>query len=240
MKSINGKRGQSCGRQRSAAISIRRFVSCRATDGVESLLARDRKPIQVASELEVKISDEVKSGVDKVPVDENKVVKSRESRRKAQQRAASDVENAGPKRTKEAIDEGISLFNQKKHEEAIKMFNLALELPGNGAYRLSGSIREFSCPSDAEEQAALYNLACCYCALGKKQAALACIEGIVEQGFKDFGTIRTDPDLISLRGAELEACLIKGQAANAFSFFAGKKDSDMVSDPNKKKSWLQW
>ena len=26
------------------------------------------------------------------------------------------------------------------------MFNMALELPGNGAYRLAGSVREFSCP----------------------------------------------------------------------------------------------
>ena len=35
------------------------------------------------------------------------------------------------------------------------MFNLALELPGNGAYRLPGSPREYLCPSDAEENAAL-------------------------------------------------------------------------------------
>jgi hypothetical protein len=53
--------------------------------------------------------------------------------------------------------------------QAIAMFNLALELPGNGAYRMPGSPREYSCPSDAEETAALYNMACCYSALGQTQ-----------------------------------------------------------------------
>lgn len=35
--------------------------------------------------------------------------------------------------------------------------------------RLSGSVREYSCPSEGEENAALYNMACCWAALGQKQ-----------------------------------------------------------------------
>ena len=62
------------------------------------------------------------------------------------------------------------------------MFNLALELPGNGAYRLPGSPREYSCPSDAEEQAAMYNMACAYCGMGQKEAALTCVEAALEAG----------------------------------------------------------
>jgi hypothetical protein len=65
---------------------------------------------------------------------------------------------------------------------AIDLFNLALELPGNGAYRLSGSPREYACPSDAEEHAALYNMACCYAQMGQKAAALTCLESILESG----------------------------------------------------------
>ena len=48
-----------------------------------------------------------------------------------------------PKRCKEAIDKGLELFQQKKYQAAVDLFNLALELPGNGAYRLSGSPREY-------------------------------------------------------------------------------------------------
>jgi hypothetical protein len=62
------------------------------------------------------------------------------------------------------------------------MFNLALELPGNGAYRVSGSPREYLCPSDAEENAALYNMACAYCQMGQGEAALTCVEAVLENG----------------------------------------------------------
>ena len=35
--------------------------------------------------------------------------------------------------------------------------------------RMSGSVREYSCASDGEENAALYNMACCWAKLGQKQ-----------------------------------------------------------------------
>ncbi len=52
-----------------------------------------------------------------------------------------------PKKCKEAIDMGLELFQQRKYQEAIAMFNLALELPGQGAYRLPNSPREYRCVS---------------------------------------------------------------------------------------------
>ncbi len=39
-----------------------------------------------------------------------------------------------------------------------------------------------SCPSDAEEQAALYNMACCYAQMGQKAAVLTCLEAVLESG----------------------------------------------------------
>ena len=48
-----------------------------------------------------------------------------------------------PKRCKDAIDAGLVLFKARKFQDAIAMFNVALELPGNGAYRLGGSPREY-------------------------------------------------------------------------------------------------
>ena len=75
--------------------------------------------------------------------------------------------------------------------------------------RMSGSVREYSCPSEGEENAALYNLACCYAALGQKQAALTVLEALLENNFEDAAAIRSDPDLASLRGAELDKLLSK-------------------------------
>lgn len=46
----------------------------------------------------------------------------------------------------------------------------AAQLPGSGVMRLSGSVREYSCASEGEENAALYNMACCWARLGEKQA----------------------------------------------------------------------
>ena len=48
-----------------------------------------------------------------------------------------------PMSCKIAIDKGLVFFQAKQFQEAVDMFNVALELPGNGAYRLAGSVREF-------------------------------------------------------------------------------------------------
>lgn len=74
-----------------------------------------------------------------------------------------------------------------------------------------------SCASEGEEIAALYNLACAYCALGQRDAALASLEGAIETGFKDFDALRSDPDLAPLRGPGLEILLAKAKGQGFLS-----------------------
>ena len=68
-------------------------------------------------------------------------------------------------------------------------------------------MREISCPSDGEEQAALYNMACSYARLGQREAALTCLEAVLESGFSDTSALRKDPDLEGLRGREFDELL---------------------------------
>ena len=68
-------------------------------------------------------------------------------------------------------------------------------------------MREVSCPSDGEEQAALYNMACSYARLGQREAALTCLEAVLESGYSDTQSLRSDPDLEGLRGRELNELL---------------------------------
>lgn len=48
-----------------------------------------------------------------------------------------------PKTSSEAIRTGIEMLKAGKPEEAIALFQLALELPGNGAMRFAGTVREY-------------------------------------------------------------------------------------------------
>ena len=73
----------------------------------------------------------------------------------------------------------------------------------------AGTVREYSCPSEGEEHAALYNMACAYARLGQRGPALTCLEGLLEAGFDDFKSIRSDPDLAPVRGGELDQLLAK-------------------------------
>ena len=65
------------------------------------------------------------------------------------------------------------------------------------------------CPSEGEELAALYNMACAYAALSQRDSALACLEGAFEAGMSDFAAVRSDSDLATVRGPELDKLLSK-------------------------------
>lgn len=52
-------------------------------------------------------------------------------------------------------------------------------------------------------------MACCYAQLGQAAAALTCLEAVLETGFDQYSTIRTDPDLAPVRGPALDALLGK-------------------------------
>lgn len=149
--------------------------------------------------------------------------KRRQGGRRADRGAASESpapeSPSGPRRSKEAIDAGLAAFAAGDPDAAIALFNLALELPGNGAFRLPGRAREYSCPSDSEERAALYNLACCYAAKGGKDlldAAAACLEAACDDaGFDDWDTMLSDPDLKPLGEARLRAIADARRGAGA-------------------------
>jgi len=172
---------------------------------------------------------------------EQTVVKSRKQRQKDMAAAAGIKDDSNrPKKCKEAIDQGLQLFQEKQYQAAIDMFNLALELPGNGAYRLAGSPREFSCPSEAEENAALYNMACCYAQMSQKASCLTCLEAVLDNNFSDFKTLREDPDLAPVRGTELTLLLLKYDNPVKGLFGQGKKQGQVESDPNASKPWILW
>jgi len=243
--------------------SKRLAVTVHASEGVQDLLSRDRKETKLAADLfqddtpKDLVRDQSGSEASSQPSTSGSegttkaTARGPKSRRQRMQRIAQAADatggdtpkakDSGPRRCKEAIDQGLACFGSKQYQEAIDLFNLALELPGNGAYRLPGSPREYSCPSDAEENAALYNLACCYAQLGQRTAALTCLEAVLENGFDDATTIRSDPDLQPVQGSELEGLLNKytgvgGMIGKLFS----QKEKVIESDDNKNKPWILW
>jgi tetratricopeptide (TPR) repeat protein len=141
----------------------------------------------------------------------------------------------GPKRSKDAINAGLDLFTQANYTGAVEMFQLALELPGSGFMRMAGSPKEYACPSDGEEQAALYNMACAYCKLNQGSAALTCIEALLESGFEDFNALKTDADLaVARQGTDFNKLLGKYDGVLA-KLFKKKKN-----EPAGEKPWIQW
>lgn len=59
--------------------------------------------------------------------------------------AGADLHGAHPRaRTAgEAIEAGIARLNAGEAQAAVELFQAALELPGNGAFRMSGTVREY-------------------------------------------------------------------------------------------------
>lgn len=145
----------------------------------------------------------------------------------------------GPQRSREAIDLGLKLFQQSKYQEAVNMFQLALELPGTGVVRLGGSPREIACPSEGEENAALYNMACAYCRMQppRIESALICLEAVLENGFDDVNAIRSDEDLLPLQGRALEDLLQKHNGFIPSILGSGKMKG---YDNGNNKPWLLW
>jgi len=66
-------------------------------------------------------------------------------------------------------------------EEALREMNLAMALRSN-------------------ETTVLYNAACVYCQLGRKDEALGALRDARQAGFRDFEWVRRDPDLTLLHG----------------------------------------
>ncbi|CAG9465973.1 unnamed protein product [Pedinophyceae sp. YPF-701] len=133
----------------------------------------------------------------------------------------------GPATCRAALDMGMELYGEGDFKGALGMFEKSLDLPGSGFMRIAGTVREYACPSEGEEQAALYNMACAYCQMGpeeggpKVEAALACLKGAVEAGFEDVRAMEQDADLAA--------------AVRAPGFAEKKRKAGFTNKP-----WLQW
>lgn len=91
------------------------------------------------------------------------------------------------------------------------------------APRHADSTREHACPSEGEERAALYNMACCYAQLEEMDSGLSVLQGLLENGFEDYDTLRTDEDLAPLRASpDFEALVAKAEQRGT-GLFGGRK-----------------
>lgn len=79
-------------------------------------------------------------------------------------------------------------------------------------------------------------MACCYCKLGKIESALACMEGLFDNGYDDFDQIRKDPDLEEIKGSQRLEDMI--QKAGSLSARVMKTLGKKGYDSNK--PWLTW
>lgn len=80
----------------------------------------------------------------------------------------------------------------------------------------------------------MYNMACCYAKLDEVDSGLTCLEGLLETGFEDYDTIRTDPDLAGLRGTPDFEALV-GQFDSLASRVLGRRKRKPSA---KKGGWL--
>lgn len=158
--------------------------------------------------------------------------------KKKERKMEKIVSSGGPRKSKEALNAGLKLFQESKYQDAVQMFQLALELPGSGVMRIAGSPKEISCPSEGEENAALYNMACAYCQMKppKIEAAMTCLEAALDNGFEEIDNIRQDSDLQPLRGPQLEGLLRKYSGLGSF---LTRKVKSKKFDSNDK-PWLLW
>lgn len=87
-------------------------------------------------------------------------------------------------------------------------------------------------------------MACCYSKLEETDSGIACIRGLLEDGFDDFATLRTDPDLDFLRCSPDFSPLLnsfegaKQGPAMGIKLPFGGGDKEQAPKQPRKKSWL--
>lgn len=96
-----------------------------------------------------------------------------------------------------------------------------------------GRATEYSCPSETEERAAMYNIACCYAKMNEKASCLTFIKGLLECGFDDFEILKKDKDLEIVRGKELNELIAEYDTIQS-------KIKKKMANKNNEKPWLLW
>ncbi|KAL7531875.1 hypothetical protein ACHAXR_004285, partial [Thalassiosira sp. AJA248-18] len=121
-----------------------------------------------------------------------------------------------PKTFREGEVLGLRLMQDGRHEEALKAFKQAMQLPGSrpdilrtanvsGPSPVGGSKggtegRSVQTLDEFEYQAAHYNMACAYASLGNIGESVANLKKAFEFGFDNYATVRADPDLGNVQG----------------------------------------
>ena len=140
--------------------------------------------------------------------------------------ASDEVKNNGRKTNdstpilqtfRDAELQGLKLMQQKRHIEALEIFQKGLKLPGSkmdvvrtqsisGPSPVGGasggkSSQVVQTLDEFEFQAAYYNIACAYSCLGEEENALANLQKSFEYGFDNFKNCVADPDLQAIQGS---------------------------------------
>ena len=124
------------------------------------------------------------------------------------------------------FNDAIALFNDKKYEEALIVFENIVGLEpknyiGDNFEKVTSIFR-----------VAQYNIACCYSCLGAVEPGLEALQVAMSVGFDDYNKIRKDPSLRALQASErfkpllekYDESFINDAAFKAFaSLFGGKK-----------------
>lgn len=116
------------------------------------------------------------------------------------------------------VDKGRLLINQKKWDEAITYFKkltkdapheelawfyLAYAHHNKKEYKKAIEIYQKSEKFQLVKSNSLYNMACAYALLGEQNHAVSSLSKAMEAGFLDYDLLKNDPDLASLRKANL-------------------------------------
>ncbi|CAD7700409.1 unnamed protein product [Ostreobium quekettii] len=91
---------------------------------------------------------------------------------------------------------GLQRYESGRFDDALALFQQALDLPGSGIRRFRNKPPEIS---TGEKMAALYNIACCYSGKNDVRPGLQALAACLETGYDDFNQLRTDPDLRQIR-----------------------------------------
>lgn len=148
-----------------------------------------------------------------------------------------------PTTFREAEVLGLRLMQERKHEEALRVFKDALKLPGSrpdvirtkswsGPSPVGGAFgglesKNVMSLDEFEQQAAHYNIACASACLGKVKEAVASLQTAFSVGFDNYATVRADPDLSDIHDTpEFETLMKKYDPKLGFpnpfgSFFGG-------------------
>lgn len=152
--------------------------------------------------------------------------------------SSSDDESSmpAPQTFRDAEILGLRLMQEGNYEQALKVFQKGMKLPGSrkdiirtqnisGPSPVGGSAvgtegRVVQTLDEFETQAAHYNIACACSRLGKVAEACQNIEKAFQNGFDNYDTVRVDTDLSEVQGSpEFETLMEKWDPKKGFFGF---------------------